>query len=443
MKRIVCLIMAACLLLSFAGCKKTPQASSSASFSSQTASSSSLISSEASSTVPSETHSETSTPSKNESSKKPQVSSSAPTVSATEKEPEKWYTRGEISISSNELNAVLSQKYQKAKNVILVIGDGMGLNDLELVKRYNRNLFEFGLVVEKLPHKGTATTHNIKSELTDSAAAATALATGQKTKNSVLGVDVDGNEIKNASETARENGKKVGIVTSDSVTGATPSGFTIHNTSRADTSGIAASFIDFAPDVLIGDSYGDFYPLVNAAQNAEKMSRIALANTFDTFESQLNANAKKPFFGFADFDLNRDIYQLAYCTEIALKKLENEKGFFLMVESCGPDKGGHENNIMKKLTGVASLERVVVTALKFCAKNPDTVLIVTSDHETGGVVIPESDDLTTSPFTTTNHTGVDVGVFAIGYGTEIFNAKAVDNTDIAKFVLNTLSGKIS
>jgi len=133
---------------------------------------------------------------------------------------------------------------------------------------------------------------------------------------------------------------------------------------------------------------------------------------------------------------------LAQCAQVAFQRLQNENGFFLMIESSGTDKYGHKNNMTGKLNSVVTLDRTVAAALLFMQDNPDTLLIITSDHETGGVKLPEGEDARVSDLlTVTEHTDTPVRVFAVGQGSEYFSGKTVDNTDIAKFVIKAIEGK--
>lgn len=451
-KRALAIFCVFVLIFSFVGCKKANSTSSDSVASASTLTSTGTISAQSSNestTSVSDTNKKPSSTQNNSSTNTPANSSSessqenipvsSSNTTVTEEVPEKqWYTRN-ISLSAQELNTALTQQYIKPKNVIVMIGDGMGANDLEITRQLSDAIMDFGIIIDKLPNKGFATTRNYKGEVTDSAASATALATGTKTLNSMVGLDSNGQFLQNVSELARAQSKKVGIVTSDLFTGATPSGFTVHTSSRGNTDEIVKGFLEFLPDVLIGDGMGDFNNVTYASQKYLTIrEKIAVASSFNIFENKINELPDKPFFGFASFNLDSNTTQLAYCTEIALNKLDNKNGFFLMVESCGPDKGGHTGNLNQKLTGVNSLNNAVAVALKYCLKNPDTVLIVTADHETGGVVIPENLTKDSEIFTALGHTAIDVGVFALGYGTEYFNGKTVDNTDIAKFVINTL-----
>ncbi len=352
-----------------------------------------------------------------------------------------------IVFTAADLEKAKTTTYVKPKNVIYMIGDGMGLNDIEICNKFSDFKFDFGLVFDQLPNRGYATTRSHDSEVTDSAASATALATGVKTRNGMIGKNPGGKDLENISEIARGLGKKIGIVTSDSVLGATPTAFSVHNASRDNGAELARSLMKMKPDVLIGSGYDDFVMGVFASEETKALySTVNVAGEFGLFESALKNPEKKdlPFFGFSSFPMKSGDYRLAQATQAALYRLENEKGFFLMIENAGTDKAGHSNNMQGKVDNPAVFDKAVAVAVKYCIEHPDTVLIITSDHETGGVTLPSTKDYTLDQvkFTTTNHTGVNVGVFALGYGTEYFNGKTVDNTDIAKFAIKAVRGQL-
>ena len=363
-------------------------------------------------------------------------------------EPIVWYTDG-VTLTEKQLKAAADMKYQKPKNVIMMISDGMGLNDIIIAEKFSETLNDYGVTFEHLPNIGEVTTHDIKGGVTDSAASATALATGVKTYSGQVGMKNRENSskadnLKNVCEYAREAGKKVGIVTNDSVLGATPASFTVHASTRYRTTTIVEGFLDFKPDVLIGNGYADFMKIAERDANKDKLAQINVANGFDKFKAALNDTSKSnlPFLGFHHFDLDAEENYLAQSTQIALNKLENENGFFLMVEGAACDKAGHAGVAQRKVTGVGVFDRAVAVAIDYCMKNPDTVLVITSDHETGGVTIPSGDyPLDENIFTILEHTGVNVGVFALGYGTEYFDDTVVDNTDIGKFLIAAVQGK--
>ena len=310
----------------------------------------------------------------------------------------------------------------------------MGANDIALCGQYGTKNFDFGLVLDRIAHHGLATTHSASHKVTDSAASGTALATGTKTTNGYLGMLADGTNLKNISEIAREKGKKIGIVTDDSISGATPSAFLVHNESRENYDDIYTAGLEFAPEVYIGKV--DFSRYTEANEKG-----FNAASRFQQIEYTFSqtGDRTKPFVGFNSGYSTNVSNELSQCTQMALKLLDNENGFFLMVESCGTDKYGHNNNINGKLSSVTVLDRTLAAILLFMERNPDTLLIVTSDHETGGVQLPkEGESVSNDLFTTDTHTDTPVRVFALGQGSEYFHQQTVDNTDIGKFLISIL-----
>ena len=357
-----------------------------------------------------------------------------------------WYTPGEITITKAEVNQILSQTYKKPKNIIYMIGDGMGANDIILSERFSEQCFSFGLVLNQIPMHGLVETHSANNPVTDSAASGTALATGVKTNNGLVGKTPDLVDIQNLSEIARSYNKKVGIVTNDYIVGATPSAFTVHNENRENYAELTDSIIGFMPDVLIGTKPPVSFVDSLSKENASKLAKILMPE-FSEINAVLSTDpdCKKPLLHFLkNVSFEKAENSLAYCTEIALNRLKNDNGFFLMVENAVTDKAGHNNNIKGKIDGVVTLDRAVAVVLKFMKENPDTVLIITSDHETGGVKLP-ADGVTPSNelFTTVAHTDTKVRVFAVGFGAQYFNNRTMDNTAIAKFVINAVKGKLN
>ncbi len=359
-------------------------------------------------------------------------------------EPEGWYTEGKITVTKKQVQKIINGKFETPKNIIVIIGDGMGPNDITLAEEHIDGVYDFGLVLNQIKNHGLAKTHSANADVTDSAASGTALSTGVKTNNGYIGKDVDGNDLKTMAELAREMGKKVGIITDESLSGATPTAFTVHNESRYNTAELINSMIKFKPDVLMAKDYNDVFMALEDEERGIFENDFLVAKDFARFKETLDTDpeCKKPFLGFLDGYSSVASYNLAQCAEVAFKRLQNENGFFLMIESAGTDKFGHSNDIDGKLNSVVTLDRTVAAALKFMEKNPDTLLIITSDHETGGVKLFDKDTKYLSDLiTVTEHTATPVRVFGVGKGTEYFKGKTVDNTDIAKFVIKAIKGK--
>lgn len=341
-------------------------------------------------------------------------------------------------ITENTVEDIINGTFETPKNVILIIGDGMGPNDIEITEKYSSDCYPLGLILNKIPNNGFATTHSANNPVTDSAASATALATGVKTNNGLIGKDPAGNDLKNVTEIAREQGKKVGIITNDTIYGATPGAFSVHNESRYNAKELVADLLNFKPDVLIGANYDETKEF---AEESDFLPFLCAKNLVE-FDAALASDPKgtKPFLGFIESPEMTPSEELAKSVSFALDRLKNEKGFFLMIESAGTDFYGHGNQIQGKMAGVVTLDRTVAAVLQFMQDNPDTLLIVTSDHETGGVQLPKNNETPTDQlFTTTDHTATPVRVFALGKGSEYFKNRTVDNTEIARFLIDAVT----
>jgi len=359
-----------------------------------------------------------------------------PTTASAPTEPAKvWYQEGTVEITADRVNTIVNQEFETPKNVILLIADGMGANDILLSAKYGTENYDFGLVLDRIPHHGLATTRSASHKVTDSAAAGTALATGTKTANGILGMDKTWKPLKNISEIAREQGMKVGIVTDDSITGATPSAFLVHNENRKNYDEIFTDALAFGPEVYIGK-----VEFARYTEAEEKGYNAASRFQQIDYTFSQSDDLTKPFVGFNSGYSTNVSNELSQCAQLALELLNNEKGFFLMVESCGTDKYGHNNDINGKINSVTVLDRTLAAILLFMEKNPDTLLIITSDHETGGVQLPKEGQLVSDAlFTTDEHTDTPVRVFALGHGSEYFHDKTIDNTDIAKFIIDVIT----
>lgn len=290
-----------------------------------------------------------------------------------------------VNITDIDTEATVKEFEMKdPKSVILMIGDGMGYNT---VKMSLKQIGEF--VANDLPNKGdvytgsTSTASN-PSTATDSAASATALATGYKTRNNFVGMDPGYNNLKNIRELADEKGAMTGVITTDKITGATPSGFIAHHNNRNDT-----------------------YEL----------------------QSQINAvvNSGKIDYCMGDVDNS-----LRTRTAEALNKLsKNNSPFFIMIEEGQIDKRSHSNLMDECIDMVERFNDDIAYVIQFVLCHTDTVLIITADHETGS--IKESND-GSFYYTSVDHSTKNVPIYALGKGTEYFNGKTVDNTEIAKFM---------
>ncbi len=325
------------------------------------------------------------------------------------------------------------------RNIIFIIGDGMGrgAQNFASLKLYGA----IGqLPMEQLPVQALVSTHSANSEVTDSAASATALASGFKTNNGMVGVSPEGEVLRSVAERAHETGRAVGLITSDGITGATPGGFVAHRRQRSDFTGIAEDIAGSGYEIFAGASPEPFLPEADGGKRGDgrnllkemQEGGVAVADGIDQFRAAESAKV----IGFFKFGAPDDRL-LAEITREAIRRLAaNPKGFFLMVEEFLPDKGGHSNIPDATVCGVNSVNRVLRVALDFALEHPDTLILVTGDHETGAVSAirnfadPENPHVV---YMQVSHTGEVLPLFAVGAGAERFNG-VIDNTRIPRII---------
>jgi alkaline phosphatase len=328
-----------------------------------------------------------------------------------------------------------------ARNIIYLIGDGMGYNHIRATEIY----YGKDLIIDNTDYKGWAQTKSANAAITDSAAGGTALASGVKTNNGMVGMKPDGTEVDTIADVARAAGKSVGILTTARVTDATPACFSAHAVSRTSYAAIAQDQIDWKPDIL----WGALDPVYTPSKSAIQAAGISYITT----EAEMNAVAdlKKPVFGlFNETDLASALStaatpSLSEMTDKALKLLsKDEDGFFVMIEEGHIDKASHAVNIALMMKHQLEFDAVLAKCKAFLAQNPDTVIVITADHETGGLTIPAgttSGGITNALYTAlssptaANHTAADVPVYIYGADADDFTAamdgnKVMDNTKI-------------
>ncbi len=271
------------------------------------------------------------------------------------------------------------------KNVILFIGDGMSGAQRDLAAAFLRETCNEKLAMNEMPCRAEATTASANSRVTDSAAAATAIACGEKTNNSILGLAPDGTRLESCAEVAKKKGRKVGLCTTVTSVHATPAGFYAHQIKRFDRAAVAKDLVASDFDFIVGGGY-------DACKLAEKAGWKIVKSKKDFLA--LKPGDGKILTGFTggNFDYaikttpDSAIPSLAQITAKAIEMLDNDDGFFLMVEGGLIDWACHANDAAMVLRETLSLEYAVREALKFQEKAPDeTLIIVTGDHETGGL----------------------------------------------------------
>lgn len=319
------------------------------------------------------------------------------------------------------------------KNVIILIGDGMGFEHVRAAGIY-KNGSPGTLMMESFPHQGQVTTYSASSPVTDSAAAATAIATGYKVNNGVVSVATpgDGGELETLLEYFKTLGKSTGLVTTTNVTHATPACFGAHESSRYSYSAIANDYLNQTrPNVLFGG--GGSGMSVSSAQAAgytvvtDAAGMLALNTETANMVSGQFGSGGLPY----EFDGLDNLPHLSEMTETALKILDNDPdGFFLMVESGLIDWASHINNFSKAVLETIEFDNAVQEVLAWAAGRTDTLIIVTADHETGGLNVDANNGAGNYPtvtWSTTGHTGVNIPVYARGPNAGLISA-VMDNT---------------
>ncbi|WP_319541988.1 alkaline phosphatase [uncultured Pseudodesulfovibrio sp.] len=289
-------------------------------------------------------------------------------------------------------------KGKTAKYVFLFVGDGMGLPQRAATAAYTGRK----LAIDTMPAQGITTTFAANRFITGSAASATALASGVKTNINYIGVDPDFKSVKTIAEMAKEQGKKVGIVSSVSIDHATPAAFYAHVKTRKmyheiDVA-LARSGFDFFAGGGLKDPEGkkSEAPLGNALE-------MATANDFTIVDNKKDFMALKPGDGkilawnqwLQDgkalpyvMDMTENDITLPEFTSKAIEMLDNDKGFFLMVEGGKIDWACHANDAAASILNTISFDESVQEALAFYEKHPDeTIIVVTGDHECGGLTL--------------------------------------------------------
>ncbi len=341
--------------------------------------------------------------------------------------------------------------------VILCIGDGMGVNQIALARSKavgaNKRLW-----MEILPTTGTVRTLSANKAITDSAAAGTAMACGIKTNNGVLGIDPNGKAYHSILELAAQQGWRTGLVVTCTVSHATPAAFASHVGSRGSEADIAAQMREAKVDVLFGG--GRKFWLPKGAKGSDRsdtqdLLELARRDGYQVIESrqQMMQLTYGPVIGLFALDAMTTAASEPMLDEMAAKAISllSKKAdwfapkprFFLMIEGSQIDWAGHANDTAGSIRQTLLFDMAVREAIEFAKKDKRTLLIVTADHETGGLMLDDDKDnpgQLAARWTSKGHTGVDVPLFAYGPGSQQF-AGTIDNTDIAKKIAGLMSIK--
>lgn len=306
---------------------------------------------------------------------------------------------------------------QKVKNVILLIGDGMGLAQSYAAYIANGD----SLAMFSMPYTGISITTCADRKVTDSGAGGTAIATGHKANYKAIGLDKNGFAHPSLLKIAKQYGKSTAIVCSCDLTHATPASFIANVKDRKLQDEIALCYLEGYCDIAFGGGSKRFLP--SGRKDKKNLADSLRVRGFDVVFSQeeLNNSSNNKIIGlFAEEHLAKAGKRGGIMQSNMAKALEllgrNEKGFFMMLEGSKIDMEAHENKYQQMIDEVIDFDRCVAMALDFAKRNGNTLVIVTADHETGGLTLPAEAEKTKAVWTSLNHTGVPVPIYSFGTG---------------------------
>ena len=335
------------------------------------------------------------------------------------------------------------------RNVIIMIGDGMGPQQVNAASYYLNGVA--GTLCFEPYYKCGATTYSLDNAITDSAAAATALATGHKTNNLVISQSPAGAVYQTILEKAKAMGKRTGLVGTDPITRATPGAFGSHDPNRYNYIAMGDDYLNSSrPDVMMGGGGTVILPLITYFSDAQIATAVSLGYQAAYTKAQMDALSSSTNRVLGLFSTNEMTYEydrpvgttephLSEMTAKALALLDTDPdGFFLMVEGAKIDYGAHANDIIRTTWEAVEFNNSVQTVLNWMQGRTDTLLIVTGDHETGGLTATNQGkgNYAGATWSSTDHTAANVPVYAYGSNSDLVNGYIsggiVNNTDIYK-----------
>ena len=335
------------------------------------------------------------------------------------------------------LTGLLAQE-KTPTNIILMIGDGMGLTQITAGMYFNGNK----TALEDFTSIGLSKTHSSNSLVTDSAASGTAMASGVKTLNGVVGISSKNKTPKSILEISKEQGYQTALIATSSIVHATPASFYADVVSRKEYENIALQMSTSVVDYFIGGGKKHFNDREDKRNLINEMSAYDIVSSLSKFD---NSTASK-IGHFTNRDEPNKIMDgrlpLKDAVQSVLNKLDrDQKPFFMMVEGSQIDWGGHANEIEYVISEFNDFDAAIQTVLDYTVEHPNTLVIVTADHETGGLTIPKGNIKKMRPsvkFSTVGHTASMVPVFAKGPSASTFSG-IYDNTLIFTKMLNVIN----
>jgi alkaline phosphatase len=300
------------------------------------------------------------------------------------------------SSQTDKPNQTLTSAVTPPKNIIMIVGDGMG-PAYTTAYRYLKDDIDTPLVENTVFDRtlvGMSSTYpDLESDyVTDSAASATALSSAIKTYNGAIGVNINKEPVESVLAYAKKIGKKTGVVVTSQINHATPASYLAHNESRNNYNEIADSYID---DGIKADLYlgGGWQYFIRKDRNLVEEFKQKGFHYIDDYKGLSSIPSNKPLLGlfgkkglpWAIDDTNK--YRLSAMTKAATSHLSNDKGYFMLVEASQVDWGGHSNDINSAMAEMDDLAKTLEYLEKYVAENPDTLVVLTADHSTGGLTV--------------------------------------------------------
>jgi len=329
------------------------------------------------------------------------------------------------------------EKNKNPKNIILLIGDGMGMGQISAGTYRNHNKSN----LERFEYTGIHKPSCYDQLITDSAAAATAFACGEKTYYQAIGVDKDTMPLQTILEEAERKNLATGLVATSTIVHATPASFIAHNKYRKNYEEIALSFLDTEIEYFVGGGNKFFERRVSDDRNLIeelKSKKYHMGNYLTEFSDFKKTMPKKGKVGFLTADESplpvlqgRDYFIDASITGLDFLKKQSDNGFFIMIESSQIDWGGHANDSEYIISEFLEFNQLIGEVLDWAEKDGETLVVLTADHETGGFTIQKESTLENlvTVFTSGDHSGDFIPVFADGPKAELFTG-LYENTEI-------------
>lgn len=359
-----------------------------------------------------------------------------------------------ITVSALFFNCETQEKKQKApKNVILLISDGTGLSQISSAYYHKKSEPNYS----RFENIGLINTSSSRQDVTDSAAGATAFASGVKTYNGAVGVDNDSTKVATIVELVQDKNIKTGVIATSSITHATPAAFFGHQVSRRMYDELALDLSNSDVDFFAGGGLRFFSKRKDSLDLVKKFKDKGFYIGTNQLESvDKLSNTSKAGFLLAETALPKMLEDrgdfLPNATQLGIDFLNNENGFFLAVEGSQIDWGGHANDAEYTITELLDFDKTLGAALDFAEKDGNTLVVVVSDHETGGFTLAASkkqrEDGTEyedysevgARFSTKGHSATLIPVFAFGPGSEEFKG-VYQNNDIFHKIMKVTNWK--